>query len=418
MKSWRYIAFACILTLFYTQVDALFPTPPNASYKDSIAHSGIHSVVWSRANRQNTPPLLPLHKDEPLRLSFDYLEDEPISPMYRIVHCDPDWQASDLFTGDYLKGFEENTFPTPTTSQGTVQVFQHYELSLPNSDVQFRISGNYIVQVFDAYHSNRLLFQRQFAIYDERCRLSLERIDALGIYRLSHQQIRAQVDVQKMGQLLDTRDLRLFVQQGWQHTSVQELPFEKWLSPTVLLYGRTDTGRFAAGVPWHVLDLQSLRVPGRGVRTITYRENAYHVEVLPDRFTLPGRTLDHAPTEKDLYGWSVIGYNSDRLAVERERARPLESEYAWVYFTLEGSEGFDITLELHDRTQPMIYHAERDAYETSIYLKQGVYNYRYCWGTNVVEGNSAETANEYYALLYYHAPGTRYWQLIATAACL
>ncbi len=75
MKSWRYIAFACILTLFYTQVDALSPTPPNAQYKDSIAHSGIHSVVWSRANRQNTPPLLPLHKDEPLRLSFDYLED-------------------------------------------------------------------------------------------------------------------------------------------------------------------------------------------------------------------------------------------------------------------------------------------------------------------------------------------------------
>jgi hypothetical protein len=414
MLKYRLLGIVCLF--FSLSAVAQFPATKGGDvYTDSIANSDIVSVTLCRDERQNTPPIIALRGDARLLLSFDYLGDEPISPVYRILHCDPDWRLSDLFPSDYLVGFEENLFPAPKRSLGTAQNYQHYTLQLPNADVKLRLAGNYILQVRDAYHGGALLFQRQFALLDERVMLTLDQREVVGVRRLSHQQVWAHLDVQRIGRLLDTRDVRLFVQQGWNNGQWQELPMYRWESSTQLLYGGQDTALFSGGDEWHVLDLQTLRTASEGVRSIVYRDDAYQVEVLPDKFSVPGRIRDHATSRSDLDGWCVMGYTTDRINPSGLKYFPIECEYAWVYFTLNGPVGQQVALEIGDRSFPLRYNLERNAYEVSVYLKQGVYSYRYvCNGVNA-EGVSAETRNDYWGLVYYRERGARYWQLIKVA---
>lgn len=366
-----------------------------------------------KSDRANLPPLIPLRGSLYLELSFDYLGDAPINPVYRLVHCNPDGTPSDLFTSDYLTGFEENPFPTPERSQGTVQPYLHYTLRLPNGDVKLRLGGNYAVEVRDGYNDGALLLRRRFGLTEPLVRATLEQREVAGADRLTHQHLWVHLDVEKLGRLLDPRDLRVFVGQGWNNAHWQELPRHSWEGTTGLLYGGQDTGRFAGGDEWHVLDLQSLRVPGEGVRSILFRDGAFHVEVLPDRFSIAGRERLHASTRADLNGWCVEGYTTDRLRPSGSgKYFPLEAEYAWVYFTLEGLAGQDVMVEVGSRRVPMRYSEERGTYEASIYLKQGVYSYRYLAGGRFAEGNSAETHNEYHCLVYYRPSGGRYWTLV------
>ena len=110
-----------------------------------------------------------------------------------------------------------------------------------------------------------------------------------------------------------------------------------------------------------------------------------------------------------------MGYTTDRINPSGLKYFPIECEYAWVYFTLNGPVGQQVSLEIGDRSFPLRYNLERNAYEVSVYLKQGVYSYRYvCNGVNA-EGVSAETRNDYWGLVYYRERGARYWQLIKVA---
>ncbi|MEZ5020215.1 MAG: DUF5103 domain-containing protein [Bacteroidales bacterium] len=43
-----------------------------------------------------------------ITLSFDIIEGDGSAVVYNIVQCDRDWNRSDLFTSDYMEGFEEN----------------------------------------------------------------------------------------------------------------------------------------------------------------------------------------------------------------------------------------------------------------------------------------------------------------------
>lgn len=69
----------------------------------------------------------------------------------------------------------------------------------------------------------------------------------------------------------------------------------------------------------------------------------------------------------------------------------------------------------------MTYNEAAEAYEASILLKQGYYNYLYLTtekggkgkgNTAFAEGNWFQTENEYTFLSYYRPSGTRYWQMI------
>lgn len=70
----------------------------------------------------------------------------------------------------------------------------------------------------------------------------------------------------------------------------------------------------------------------------------------------------------------------------------------------------------------MEYNAQEKAYQATILLKMGAYDYQYLWvedketlgQTKPAEGDWYETKNEYLILLYYRQRGSRYDRLIST----
>jgi hypothetical protein len=68
----------------------------------------------------------------------------------------------------------------------------------------------------------------------------------------------------------------------------------------------------------------------------------------------------------------------------------------------------------------MIYNKDRQAFETSLLLKQGFYNYCFASPNSIpekksVDGSFFTTENEYTILVYYHPFGQRTVKIIAAA---
>ena len=73
-----------------------------------------------------------------------------------------------------------------------------------------------------------------------------------------------------------------------------------------------------------------------------------------------------------------------------------------------------------DESNKMEYNPESGFYEKALLLKQGNYNYQYLFvpngqekgETNLVEGDYAQTENQYTIYVYYRPMGARYDRLI------
>ena len=69
----------------------------------------------------------------------------------------------------------------------------------------------------------------------------------------------------------------------------------------------------------------------------------------------------------------------------------------------------------------MEYNEREKAYQSTVLLKQGAYDYQYLWvpdgesagQTKPTEGDWYETKNEYLILLYYRQRGSRYDRLVS-----
>jgi hypothetical protein len=107
-----------------------------------------------------------------------------------------------------------------------------------------------------------------------------------------------------------------------------------------------------------------------------------------------------------------------------------EADYVEVHFFLPYAEpepkgNFYILGRLTDwrmnKNSKMTYNEKRFGYETSLYLKQGYYNYMYVLSGDdykggdhsIVDGSHFDTENEYDILVYHRQFGTYHDQLIA-----
>ena len=106
-----------------------------------------------------------------------------------------------------------------------------------------------------------------------------------------------------------------------------------------------------------------------------------------------------------------------------------QADYVLVHFILEREPLTDGDIYVNgsvtnDNFLPeykMVYDNESKAYEATLLLKQGYYNYQYLFLpdkgnegglTETVEGNYFETENKYTILVYYKPQGGRYDQLV------
>jgi hypothetical protein len=113
-------------------------------------------------------PVIEFNSTKKITVDFDDLD--PNSSLndyqYTVIHCDNNWHKSDLFFSQYCIGNEFNYFDKITQSFNTLTFYRHYKVELPNNDLNFLLSGNYIFFVFKNSDPSDTVLLLRFSIFE------------------------------------------------------------------------------------------------------------------------------------------------------------------------------------------------------------------------------------------------------------
>ena len=143
------------------------PSSEGAGLGLAPADSSVRTVQLYRGSNEAQLPILSLRSDqEALTLEFDLLTDSgrPLSVYF--YHADRTWQR-DLSPPQYMDGFQSDNLLDYRPSRGTDVRYTHYTYQFPNDDIDFLISGNYIVRVTEQGRPSDVLFERAFFLTEE-----------------------------------------------------------------------------------------------------------------------------------------------------------------------------------------------------------------------------------------------------------
>jgi hypothetical protein len=123
----------------------------------------IKSIQLYRNGSVNNPPIIELKTTQQLTLAFDELTD--LSGQFRIIftHHNRDWSESNIPEDWYLDGMNELIVGGGNKNQLSTPSYFHYDAEFPNQQLQFKISGNYMLHVVD-FSSGTRLFSLPFFV--------------------------------------------------------------------------------------------------------------------------------------------------------------------------------------------------------------------------------------------------------------
>jgi len=151
-------------------VDYYEPRP--WGYENKCYNDSIKTILLHPDNGELQYPIIRLNTDEQLKLSFDHFGNDPLIYHYTIIHCDVNWNPSDLNSMEYIDGFDYGDITDYEFSFNTIQPYVHYELKFPNEILKPRISGNYLLKVYNEFKDDQVVFTMRFLVLDNKLSIS------------------------------------------------------------------------------------------------------------------------------------------------------------------------------------------------------------------------------------------------------
>ena len=391
-------------------------------YEDYIYNDNIKTVLLYKDGFALAPPLIQLGSTEKMNLSFDDFNDDSKTYKYTIIHCDANWKPSDMISAEYIDGFTEDYISTYSTSFNTLQKFYHYSLIFPTENLRPTKSGNYILKVYkDEDTDENLVFTRRFMIYEPKVTVAGSVQRATLIEDMNYkQQVDFTISYQNYAINSPYSDLKVVITQNdrWDNAIRSLKP--KYVKDNLLDYNYNDETSFNGGNEFRHFDTKSLRFISDRIKRITRDSLGNEVYLLPDA----RRSFTVYTTVPDINGKKLIKTD------DAMRNSDIEAEYMYVHFTLPYYEQISegniyifgaITDWQYKKEAIMKYNSSIGAYEGTLYLKQGYYNYEYVLLKNkqsvgdetFMEGNHYETENDYTIYVYNQEQGTNYDKLIS-----
>ena len=142
-------------------------------YSNHIFNNKIKSVQLYKEGWNLSYPVIKFKSNEKLILNFDLLDNQAETYYYTFIHCDKDWNKSDIFTNDYLTGYPENPIEDYQTSFNTTVPYYHYNLSFPNNRVQLTLSGNYIIVVYPVDSPDKPAITQRFIMTEDAAKFEV-----------------------------------------------------------------------------------------------------------------------------------------------------------------------------------------------------------------------------------------------------
>jgi len=387
----------------------------NHIYKDNIKTVKFHlnGVVLSY-------PIVDLNSRARLLLSFDDMNEDVSDYVYTIVHCNKDWTPSDLDEIDFLDGFNGERVENYDFSFNTLTDYTHYELVLPNDDIRWLVSGNYMIHIFEDADDLEPVITRRFLVAESLMRIIPEIVPPSQVskYR-THQEVDFAVNFKGINIANPQREISACVLQNgrWDNAVMDIKPL--FTKQEDMLFDYQDKIIFPAGKEFRFLDIRTFRYQRDKIADIIRMDTYFDVVVRKEL----------SRTDKNFQSYNDI--NGNFVIEHLEQDRPdLEGDYAKVLFAAGVEQelldtdvyvvGAMTDWELKEEFK-MVYNPAVGAYVTQAWLKQGYYNYYYttmpsgeqALNFEEFEGNWHQTENDYTILVYYRPFGERYDRLVA-----
>lgn len=381
-----------------------------------IFDSNVHSLKVCLDNNMYVPPVLMMNGDDFLVVNFDYIDYDVHYLRYSVTHCNADWQPSQLVESEYVSGFNYADINDYEQSVGTFVHYYNYQFFLPNPDMEFLVSGNYLLTVYEQDDPDKLLFQTRFSVCE----------GTVGVYP----QVTSRTDVEynnrlqqvsfdvrfKPGQIKDPySELTCVVSQNSREDNAVVVNRPMMVMNDHITYEHNRDLIFFAGNEFRRFEMVRAHSINMGVTSIRYYDPMYHAILIVDE---PRNESQY------LYDKTQFGRFTIRNA-EAYDENPLEADYMITHFTLDtGGKLYGGNVWLYGEfingypasQAIMKYDDSSGCYTANLLLKQGAYNYMYLWvpdgssvgQTSLIEGDHYETVNEYLVKVYDRPIGERY----------
>lgn len=361
------------------------------------------------------PQIIRLNSDETIEFSFDEMSHQYHRFTYHITHCDAQWKPSDLIESEYMNGFNDQPIENWENSLNTTFDYTHYSLTLPNDDVTLKLSGNYRLSISE---DGKEVAWFRFMIVEDRHNLSATVDGNTDIdSHKSHQQVNMSVSLNGLNVTHPESEIYTVVMQNRRFDNAVLNPKPTYNAGNRLTYGHCRDLIFPAGNEFRRFEIVNMYDYFKNVDRVTFHDPYYHADLIED-------TRHHAYTfDYDHNGRYLIRYNQASNS-------DTEADYLFVHFSLasEPMTGGKLYVSGHfnggslTSKYEMEYNSREKAYQATVLLKMGAYDYQYLWvpddetagQTEPAEGDWYETKNEYLILLYYRQRGSRYNRLIST----
>lgn len=387
---------------------------------DHVYMDNIKTVKVAPAGNPTALPVMTLGSNDKISVSFDDLDADAKNYYYSLVLCNADWKPARLNPFDYLRGFIENRIDDYRYSTLPLQTYTHYKLTLPNNNCTPIKSGNYLLKVYLDSDTSQLAFTRRLLVVNNKAiiRGVIQQPVNPRIFQ-THQKVNFNVSLQGLNINNPFSQVKVFILQNdrWDNAVKNIKP--TFIKGDELDYNAENDCVFPALKEWRWVDLRSFRLQTERVRDIDNAKNQTAVWLVPDE----NRSQQRYEYRRDLNGqyYPAIleqGYNPD-----------YEGDYAKVHFTLKaplpfaGSDVYvfgELTNYECNDSNKLAYDGAAGAYEGTLYLKQGYYNYMYgvipkggdLLDMDNTEGNWWETENDYTILVYFRPLGGRSDELV------
>lgn len=398
-----------------------------AQIPDHTYRTNIHAVKLFKYGDIYGYPVLKLNGGDQMELHFDDLDADVKYYYYSFQLCNADWTPSNLLPFDYIRGFQSTRITTYRNSSLSFTRYTHYQATVPDRNSVPTRSGNYLLKVFLNNDTSQLVFTKRFLVIESKIAVAAQMMSPFNV-QLTRTDQRVHVAVSTVNSQINTlspQDLKVVVLQNYTWPTAAVINRPTIYRGNYYEYN-DDATTFPAGREWRWVDLRSMRLMSERVQRIVDTAGRIDIYVRPDA----ERRGQLYVYYRDLNGLFTIE-NSDGN-------NPYwQSDYAYVHFTYVPPArlpygGKDIYLfgeltnyGLSDASR-MVFNESTGAYECTLFLKQGYYNYSYVSIDSKVqapdrfsfastEGNFNTTENNYVVLVYYRAFGARADELIGYA---
>jgi len=390
---------------------------------DHIYKPAIHSITLTKSGDIYNYPILALNSGDQLELDFDDLDGDVKNYYYTYLLCDADWTQSSLFSFDYIKGFQNVRIGNYRNSSIAFTQYTHYQAMLPDRNCIPSRSGNYLLKIFLDGDTSKLVFTKRFLVVDNKAAIAAQVQQPFNArWFQSYQKVNVAITLNSNINIFNQQDAKVVIIQNYAWPTALYLNRPNIFRGNYFEYNDEAITSFPAGKEFRWIDLQSLRLMSDRMQRLEKNGKTTEVYVKPDgeRQKQPYiyyRDLDGIftiETTDNINPYWQTDYARVHFSYFPPGNRPYEGKNIYIYGAL--------TNYSPDDSSKMIFNPDRGAYERTLFLKQGYYNYSYVTlpdkpnseqvSVENTEGNYWGTENAYMILVYYRAFGSRADELI------